>query len=88
MFKLCPACNPYAFEDYHIKHNTPRYQERCVLDCICGREASLDNILYGCTHCTCVDEVTRNKLYISEKNKINKKLKKDFIEFSANIINT
>ena len=76
-YKLCPACKPDEFEEYHMKHDTPGYQFRCVLDCICGREATLDNILHGCSHCTCIDESTRNKLYISEIKKINTKLKND-----------
>ena len=82
-YKLCPACKPDDFEDYLMKHETPGYQERCVLDCICGREATLDNILHGCTHCTCIDESTRNKLYISKENKLKKDflLNKSFIQY-------
>ena len=78
-FKLCSACRPDEFEEYHMKHDTPGYQYRTVLDCVCGREATLDNILFGCSHCTCVDEVTRNKLYISEMNKVRTKLRNEFI---------
>ena len=81
VYSLCPSCRPDEFELYHIKHDTPRYQLRCVLDCVCGREATLDNILYGCSHCTCIDNVTQNELYIAEKNKISIKLKKDYIKF-------
>jgi len=76
-YNLCPSCRPDEFEDYHILHNTPTYMDRCVMDCVCGRQATLVNALSHCTHCTCMNPFSRELLLAIETNKIKRKLKKD-----------
>jgi len=84
-YNLCPSCKPDEFEDYHIEHNTPNYMDRSVMDCACGRQATLVNVLSHCTHCTCIDPFSRELLLVIETNKIKKKLKKDQIDYNFDL---